>query len=91
MPVSTRSRKSTKNLPYSEWLTAWFGPVRGEGPNLRFGYPRRCDGHFLHSAFCMPKIDSDGRVLEPSFLEELEARGYDISTLEFRIKRKEPA
>ena len=40
------------------------------------------------AAFCMKGYDERGRLVQPSLIEELEARGYDVTTLEFRIKRK---
>ena len=40
------------------------------------------------AAFCMKGYDWHGRLTRPSLVEELEARGYDVTTLEFRIKRK---
>lgn len=41
------------------------------------------DGHFLYGAFCRaPSGD------ERSLAQELEARGYDLTTLRFQIRRK---
>ena len=33
-----------------------------------------------------PRLDNSG--LDPSFLEELTARGYDLTTLRFSIQKK---
>lgn len=83
------SRRATKNLPWAEgWLTAWWGRDKHEGESLRFGFPRKPDGHWLYDAFCSKGYDENGSVTRPSLVEELEARGYDITTLEFRIRRK---
>lgn len=41
------------------------------------------DGHLLHGALNHTPVH-DGR----SLVQELEARGYDITTLRFSIKRK---
>ena len=65
--------------------------------DFRVWYPRSCDGGFALShivngtftctkcfQFIVPIGAQDGR----SFVEELEARGYDPKTLRFTIKRK---
>lgn len=68
------------------WLTAYWGKPsdasRGESKDLVFGFPCGPDGHLLHGAFCHEKLAS-GKTL----IEELKARGYDITTLQFSIKR----
>lgn len=52
--------------------------------DVLYHYPRSCDGHLLHGAFGRPMADGDGM----SLIEELEKRGYDLTTLRFSIKRK---
>jgi hypothetical protein len=52
------------------------------------------DSWLLHSFFgwarTRPSMDSmDGYVTDPSLLEELNARGYDITTLKFSIQKKQ--
>lgn len=55
--------------------------------DLLFSYPQRCDGHYLYWVFCAEKLkDAIGR--ETTFVQELEQRGYDITTLKFEIKLK---
>jgi len=44
-------------------------------------FPRKCDGHLVNSFF-------NGHVNGKEFLEELEKRGYDLTTLKFEIKEK---
>ena len=36
-------RRATKNLPWDEWLTSFYGPVKRDAPDLRFAGPRGCD------------------------------------------------
>lgn len=40
-----------------------------------------------HSALAAKMLD---KAFSPSFLEELEARGYDLTTIQFSIKKKQP-
>jgi hypothetical protein len=75
-------------------IEVWFGKLRGEGPDLCVqsgnnggGSPTRSfvlgflsDGH--------PHTGSPG--YKDTFLEEMEARGFDISTLKFSIRKKAP-
>lgn len=46
-------------------------------------YPRKCDGHLVHGFF-------SGYMNGKEFMEELEKRGYDLKTLKFEVKEKEP-
>lgn len=48
-----------------------------------FGSPCRPDGHLLYGAFSFVEVTT-GKTL----VKELEDRGYDITTLQFSIKRK---
>ena len=66
------------------WLTAFWGrDERRAKKELVFGSPCRPDGHLLFGAFCFCEI-TKGKTL----VQELENRGYDITTLQFSIKRK---
>ena len=49
--------------------------------DIVFNYPRKCDGSFLFGMLC-----HDWRG-EPSMVEELKRRGYDIETLRFSVRR----
>lgn len=65
------------------WLTVFWGrESRGDKKDLIFGSPNRPDGSLLHTAFCSQEIH--GKTL----IQHLEERGYDISTLQFSVKRK---
>lgn len=46
--------------------------------DLVIAFPKRSDGNFLHSSF-----------FDSGFIKELIARGYDIKTLKFSIKKPE--
>lgn len=66
------------------WLTAYWGrESRGSHKDLVFGSPCRPDGHLLYGALSFVEV-TNGRTL----IQELEVRGYDITTLQFSIKRK---
>lgn len=84
------ARKATKNLDWNAWLTVHYGRVPGEpwnkGKDFVFSGPCGADRRLLLYAICPPEYAlSSG---QPSRIKELEARGYDTTTLEFRVKRK---
>ena len=66
------------------WLTAFWGRDEcGAKKSLVFGSPCKPDGSLLYTAFCF--VDQlNGKTL----VQELEARGYDLTTLQFSVKRK---
>lgn len=47
--------------------------------DLKVAYPRKCDGAYV---FCA--------ILTQEVQKELERRGYDLTTLTFRVGLKEP-
>jgi hypothetical protein len=58
-------------------------------------YPRSADGHLVHAVLGAKRMDADYSgpgstriVFEPSFTAELEARGYDLTTLKFEVRLK---
>lgn len=56
--------------------------------DLVFHYPRKVDGHLAHVILNSPrqKEDNEGQIVfAPSFVQELQSRGYDISTLKFSV------
>lgn len=68
------------------WLTAYWGrESRGQPKELIFGCPRKSDGGLLNFVFSHARLSW---APERNFLKELEARGYDITTLQFSVKRK---
>lgn len=50
-------------------------------------FPRTEDGHLLNDYLNYASYWSNGDQ-RPSMIRELEARGYDITTLKFSIERK---
>lgn len=69
-------------------LSAWWSKREKD---IVFSYPHKPDGHLLYGFMSLkrPRRDLGGDVVfDPSFLEELEVRGYDITTLRFSVRRK---
>lgn len=48
---------------------------------------QKADSHLIHSMLCAERLKLDGEF-ERSFVHELEARGYDVKTLRFSIRKK---
>jgi hypothetical protein len=69
----------------------WRKNPDGDGPDFVHWFPRSCDGHLLHLTFATGRWDSLNKCYFPSFLADLEKRGYDLKTLEFTIRLKEEA
>lgn len=66
--------------------------------DLAFHWPAsKPDGHLLYNVFCGNRWRPDWEgmrvsgAFDPSFVKELEARGYDITTLRFSVKAKHDA
>lgn len=66
------------------WLTAYWGreELRGK-KELIFGSPCKPDAGLLNIAFTHTPL-----LWGRDFLTELEERGYDVTTIQFSIKRK---
>ena len=56
--------------------------------DLMIDFPDKPDGHYIHGALCSERFNWDGSTRK-SVVDELEARGYDITTLKFEVKMKE--
>ena len=58
--------------------------------DVEFHFPNKPDGHWLHAWFSDARLGSSLRDEESSmgFLKQLEARGYDITTLRFSVRKK---
>lgn len=83
-------------------LKAQWGRLPHDDPDLCYAWGEgvsKCDGSLLHSIFgCKRQRAVYGEerernhgypvVFDPSFIEELQARGYDITTLRFSIQKK---
>lgn len=47
----------------------------------------KCDSRLLYYMLCSHRYSYDGKI-ESSFVEELEKRGYDLTTFKFSIQKK---
>ena len=84
-------------------LLVYYGKLPHDDPDVVFAWggagANRRDGAYLQWALggkrCRPvygeeRVKVGGPVVfDPSVLEELEARGYDITTIQFSIMKKE--
>lgn len=91
----------TKRVPIAkpakpgELKALWGRADRHDGPDVCYVWGQgvdRADGRLLHTylstermTYAFPSMDIK---YEPSLLDELEARGYDITTLKISIKKK---
>lgn len=74
----------------------WGRPDRWDSPDVVLAWQgdgmMKRDTHMLHSYMCSPLPDPFAKPLFskmlPSMIEELEVRGYDITTLKFSIMKK---
>ena len=73
----------------------WGRAERGDTPDVCYVWGAgvsRSDSHLLHTTFGSQRMRHDFPsmkvVYDPSFLDELEARGYDLTTLQFSIQKK---
>ena len=51
------------------------------------GVPKT-DGHLLHHVISSKDYSPFNKTWHPSFIEELELRGYDIKTLKISVRKK---
>ena len=63
---------------------------KGQGDLLYYHPDRRVDARLLDNVFARPHPRFDGSMGK-TFLEELEARGYDLTTLRFSVALKPAA
>lgn len=85
-------KRATSRKAKPGHLIAFHGRLTGDSsPDIVFAWGEGCskrDGAFLHMSLASPTPPAvRGRDWEPSFLEGLTARGYDITTLQFSIKK----
>jgi hypothetical protein len=74
-------RPGLGNAPPTEWLEGWRNlPLKANWSkrerDVMIHYPRSPDGHWLAGVF------------DKSFVDELDRRGYDVTTLRFSVKSK---
>lgn len=74
----------------------WGRESRRSEPDIMYAWRgtsgMKCDSRLLHSVMSTRQPDFDSKPIfskmQPSFIEELEARGYDITTIRFSISKK---
>lgn len=74
-------------------LRAYYGKLPGDEPDIvidRNGIPR-CDGALLYYHLATQRFTHIPGEMMPCLIDELEARGYDITTLKFSIMKKQAA
>ena len=67
------------------------GRIDGENPDMCIFFgdnTPRCDRKLVMNTFCFETYDTGTRKVTPSFISELERRGYDMDTLRFSIEMK---
>ena len=79
-------------------LKVYWGRMPHDEPDIIIEYRgdrgMKRDSNLLFNALTSKNVDPFAKPLfskmNPSLVEELEARGYDITTLKFSIRKKEP-
>ncbi len=98
--MSLKPKRYRQPRPKPGQLKIQWGKLAGEDEDMLYahgggppeGNATRADGRFI--SFCIsmprPRVNFDGGCpqFDPSMLEELEHRGYDIKTLKFSIEKK---
>ena len=77
-------------------LRAYYGRAdRWSGLDVCYAWgpgAHKSDAHLLHNVISTDRLQlgfpGGGHEFGPSFVKELESRGYDISTLRFSIQKK---
>lgn len=96
------NKRYRRVIPKPNRLSTYYGRDDDGNVDVCFAHGLGCaraDAHLLNLVFatkrCRPAWPSDKEwntpfphVWEPSFIDELEARGYDITTLKFSIQKK---
>lgn len=92
-----KKRVSLFRIPKPGFLIARWGRLPHDKPDLCYGWnapARACDSRLLDNLLASKPIESYENgcpVFGKSFLEELEERGYDITTLRFEVQMKPAA
>ena len=75
-------------------LIAYWGKLPGDSPDVLYawgaGGASKADAHLIHSMLSGygHRIDDKYPAKHDGYLNELEARGYDLTTLRFSVERK---
>lgn len=90
-----RTRLRTPKAKPGQLVVAWGRVDRHSNPSVVYAYPDR-DGKSDSRLLCdalegeryQPTLSRPGYTVEKSLLEELEERGYDLTTLRITISKK---
>jgi len=66
------------------------GRIDDDGPDMCIFYgdnTPRGDRNLVMNTFCFNEYDFLNKKSQPSFIKELELRGYDLDTLKFSIEK----
>jgi hypothetical protein len=93
-----RKRVRTPKAKPGQLVVAWGRVDRHNNPSVVYAYPDRdgkCDSRVicdaLEGARYRPSLRQPGYTVEKSLLEELDERGYDLTTLRLTISKKSTA
>jgi hypothetical protein len=73
-------------------LCAFYGKLPHDQPDVIYAWGEGCskrDSALLFSVFGSKRPDWQGQ-LQDSLLDDLKARGYDLSTIKFSIRKVKP-
>ena len=80
-----------KDCGHDKLRYRWSAKLR----DFLISYPRSPDGHLVHGIFGCKRLSRDyagpgaaSFAFDPSFIDELEKRGYDLTTLRFEVRLK---
>lgn len=87
-------RVRTPKAAPNELVIRW-GRADGDGPDVCYAWGAECsksDAHLLHNHLGSERPDFSVRpifsAMLPSIWDELKARGYDLTTLRFSIRKE---
>jgi len=90
-----RKRLRTPKAKPGQLVVAWGRVDRHSDPSVVYAFPDRdgkCDSRIVCEALEAPRyrpsLNAPGHIERKSLLEELEERGYDLTTLRLTISRK---
>lgn len=86
-----RKRFRTPKPKPGELRLLW-GKLPHDNPDILYLWgegTHKADSRLLHYMFSSKRYAPGGMTPEPSFIEELESRGYDITTIKFSISKKD--
>jgi len=80
-----RAKKEKRHVAKEHKLRVyWSEKERDLMIHWPLGAQTNADGHLAYGVFCNPRYSVMDKF-DPSFIEELKSRGYDITTLKFEI------